>query len=358
MAEDNMDVDNVVDIEKENDKSISTTSKSHHDLPWVEKYRPKNLDELIAHEEIISTLNKLIESNRIPHLLFHGPPGTGKTSTIIACAKKMFGTSYNAMTLELNASDERGIEVVRNQIKEFAGTRKFNLTSSTKTVKLIILDEADAMTNDAQSALRRVMEKYSSNTRFCMICNYVNKIIPALQSRCTRFRFAPLRPEQIISRLEEVCTAEKVNSTESGRQALLQLSGGDMRRVLNLLQSTHMAYPQVTEESVYLTAGAALPSVIESIFQCLLNDNFQTAYDKIFKVITDFGYALCDINTELSILLSKVVLPDSVIAHIVDKMSTIEYRLSHGVPEKIEVGALVGAFIVGREMMKNSIDKK
>jgi replication factor C subunit 3/5 len=118
-----------------------------------------------------------------------------------------------------------------------------------------------------------------------------------------------------------------------------------------------MAYPQVTEESVYLTAGAALPSVIETIFQCLLNDNFETAYEKIFKVITDFGYALCDINTELSILLSKVVLPDSVIAHIVDKMSTIEHRLSHGVPEKIEVGALVGAFIVGREMMKNSIGK-
>jgi len=174
-------------------------------LPWVEKYRPNSLDELIAHEEIIQILNKLIDSNKLPHLLFHGPPGTGKTSTIIACAKKMYGSNYASMALELNASDDRGIDVVRDQIKEFAGTKK--LFSS--GVKLIILDEADAMTNEAQSALRRVIEKYTSNTRFCLICNYVNKIMPALQSRCTRFRFAPLRPEQITSRLQDICVAEK-----------------------------------------------------------------------------------------------------------------------------------------------------
>jgi len=174
-------------------------------LPWVEKYRPNSLDELIAHEEIIQILNKLIESNKLPHLLFHGPPGTGKTSTIIACAKKMYGANYSSMTLELNASDDRGIDVVREQIKEFAGTKKLFSTG----VKLIILDEADAMTQDAQSALRRVIEKYTSNTRFCMICNYVNKIMPALQSRCTRFRFAPLRPEQIMGRLEAIVSAEK-----------------------------------------------------------------------------------------------------------------------------------------------------
>ena len=158
---------------------IDVDENTSSTLPWVEKYRPKDLNELIAHEEIISVLNKLIESNKLPHLLFHGPPGTGKTSTIKACAKKMFGEHISSMVLELNASDDRGIDVVREQIKEFAGTKKLFSTG----VKLVILDEADAMTQDAQAALRRVIEKYTSNTRFCLICNYVNKIMPALQSR-------------------------------------------------------------------------------------------------------------------------------------------------------------------------------
>ena len=151
-------------------------------------------------------------------------------------------------------------------------------------VKLIILDEADAMTSEAQAALRRVIEKYTSNTRFCLICNYVNKIIPALQSRCTKFRFAPLRPEQIVSRLQEVITTEHVDATEDGQNAILQLADGDLRRVLNLLQSTSMAYPTVTQDAVYLTAGAAMPSVIEAIFTSLLNDSFEPAYRTLLKV--------------------------------------------------------------------------
>jgi len=349
----------------------------------VEKYRPKALDELIAHEEIITILNKLIETNKLPHLLFHGPPGTGKTSTILACARKMYGDSFKSMVLELNASDDRGIDVVRDQIKEFAGTKK--LFSS--GVKLVILDEADAMTNDAQSALRRVVEKYTTNTRFCMICNYVNKIIPALQSRCTRFRFAPLRADQITGRLQDVVDAERVVITEGGKTALLQLAGGDLRRVLNLLQSAAMAYPEITEEAVYLTAGAAMPAVIESTFQSLLNDDFDTAYKKLLSVrmrtappslpcccsfflsphLTalagffaalcssqaniEFGYALCDIITELAQLVTQTMLPDAAEAFLVDRLSTLEHRLSHGVNEKLQLGALVGAFVVARSML-------
>ena len=150
---------------------------------------------MVAHEDIIiNIITKLIDSENLPHLLLYGPPGTGKTSTIIAAAKRMYGKGYSSMALELNASDHaRGIDVVRNQIKEFTGTRQL----FPKGVKLIILDEADAMMNDAQNALRRIIEKYTKNARFCLICNCISKIIPALQSRCTQFRFAPLSRDQI-----------------------------------------------------------------------------------------------------------------------------------------------------------------
>lgn len=217
-------------------------------LPWIEKYRPNTLDDLIAHTEIISTINRLVDANSLPHLLFYGPPGTGKTSTILACARRLYGNNLSSMVLELNASDDRGINVVRNQIKNFAGTRK--LFSS--GVKLVILDEADALTRTAQFALRRVIEKYVKNTRFCLICNYANKIIPAIQSRCTRFRFAPLEKFQMSGRLKEIANAENVNITDDGMESILNLCEGDMRKMLNILQSCHMAYPEVNQENVYM----------------------------------------------------------------------------------------------------------
>ena len=239
---------------------------------------PDRLEDLVAHEDIVSTLTKLIDNDNLPHLLLYGPPGTGKTSTIVAAAKRMFGAkAYSSMALELNASDARGINVVRNEIKEFAGTRQlFN-----KGIKLVILDEADAMTNDAQFALRRVIEKYTKNARFCLICNYVSKIIPALQSRCTRFRFAPLKRDQIRSRLIEVAVAEKCKTTDDGLDAILSLSGGDMRRVLNLLQSTSMANDTVDANTVYSTSGAPMPDDMARILDLLLNHPFAYSYEQI-----------------------------------------------------------------------------
>ena len=179
-------------------------------LPWVEKYRPAALQELISHEDIIKTIRRFISEEKLPHLLFYGPPGTGKTSTILACAKELYSAKeFNSMVLELNASDDRGINVVRGQILNFASTR----TIFNSGFKLVILDEADAMTQDAQNALRRIIEKFTDNVRFCLICNYLSKIIPALQSRCTRFRFGPLDPEQIMPRLVHVCEQESVDVT-------------------------------------------------------------------------------------------------------------------------------------------------
>lgn len=173
-------------------------------LPWVEKYRPKELQDLVSHEGIKETMLRFIETKNVPHCLFYGPPGTGKTSTVIACARQMYGSKYKSMILELNASDDRGIDVVREQIKTFASTKTiFNLG-----VKLIILDEADSMTNIAQAALRRIIEQYSKNVRFFIICNYVSKILPAIQSRCTRFRFSPLEKQNILSFLQNVAQQE------------------------------------------------------------------------------------------------------------------------------------------------------
>ncbi|CAI9115430.1 OLC1v1016331C3 [Oldenlandia corymbosa var. corymbosa] len=204
-------------------------------IPWVEKYRPQSLSDVAAHRDIVDTIDRLASSNRLPHLLLYGPPGTGKTSTVLALARKLYGSQMHNMVLDLNASDDRGIDVVRQQIQDFASTQSISFGAKF-SVKLVLLDEADAMTKDAQFALRRVIEKYTKNTRFALICNHVNKIITALQSRCTRFRFAPLDAVHVTERLNHVIKAEGLDVTESGLKALVRLCNGDMRKALNILQ--------------------------------------------------------------------------------------------------------------------------
>lgn len=199
-----------------------------------------------GHQDILATINKFVDSNRLPHLLLYGPPGTGKTSTVLALARRIYGAeNIRQMVLELNASDDRGIDVVREQIKTFASTKQiFSLGSSSArsglaSFKLIILDEADAMTNTAQMALRRIMEKYTANTRFCIIANYSHKLSPALLSRCTRFRFSPLKERDIRVLVDKVIEEENVKIMPDATDALVRLSRGDMRRALNVLQACH-----------------------------------------------------------------------------------------------------------------------
>ncbi|XP_071447170.1 replication factor C subunit 5-like isoform X1 [Hetaerina americana] len=310
-------------------------------LPWVEKYRPKGLDELISHADVVRTLDKFMNDEQLPHLLFYGPPGTGKTSTILACAKKMYSPSkLNSMVLELNASDDRGIGIVRGVIMNYASTR----TIFKGGFKLIILDEADAMTSDAQNALRRIIEKYTDNVRFCIICNYLSKIIPALQSRCTRFRFAPLVDELIMPRLNYVVEQEGVNATEDGKQALLTLAKGDMRKVLNILQSAHMAYDQVNEENVYLCTGHPLKSDIIHIVNWMLNEDFASAYSQILELKSVKGLALEDILTEIHSYVHRIEFPAEIRIHLLIKMAEVEHRLSLGTSEKVQLSSLVSAF--------------
>ncbi|KAK2187441.1 hypothetical protein NP493_165g03019 [Ridgeia piscesae] len=279
---------------------------------WVEKYRPDTLDDLISHQDIINTIRKFVADDRLPHLLFYGPPGTGKTSTILAIAKQIYSPrEISSMVLEAS-------------------------------YKLVILDEADAMTTDAQNALRRVIEKFTENTRFCIICNYLSKIIPALQSRCMRFRFGPLTNEQIMPRLEYVIAQEQnitqiiynarenVNATPlflnaDGKKALITLANGDMRKVLNVLQSCSMAYDNVTEDNVYLCVGHPLRKDIENIVNWMLSNDFKTCYN------IDF--------------------PSHIRIELLDKMSDIEYRLSSGTSEKLQLSSLIAAFQVARNMV-------
>ncbi|KTW26600.1 hypothetical protein T552_02609 [Pneumocystis carinii B80] len=308
-------------------------------LPWVEKYRPESLKEIVSHQDIILTIEKFIEKNRIPHLLFYGPPGTGKTSTILACAKKIYGPKFRNQLLELNASNERGIDVVREQIKNFASTKQiFN-----SGFKLIILDEADAMTFAAQNALRRVIEKYTKNVRFCIICNYVNKISPAIQSRCTRFRFQPLAPKEIHFRLNYVIEKENINISEKGKTALVNLTHGDMRKGLNILQACHAAYDFIDEDAVYNCLGNPHPEIIELIVKSILNDEFLTCLNTITRLKTERGLALLDIITRVHETLDELELPVNVQSHILDSLATIEYRLSNGASEKVQLSAMIGS---------------
>ncbi|KAM4616098.1 replication factor C subunit 5 [Polymixia lowei] len=328
--------------------STSKTPLQARNLPWVEKYRPQKLDDLISHKDILSTIQRFISEDKLPHLLFYGPPGTGKTSTILACARQLYkDKEFNSMVLELNASDDRGIDVVRGPILSFSSTR----TIFKKGFKLVILDEADAMTQDAQNALRRVIEKYTENTRFCLICNYLSKIIPALQSRCTRFRFGPLSQDQMIPRLEYVVQQESIDITPDGMKAIVTLSSGDMRRSLNILQSTSMAYGKVTEDTVYTCTGHPLRSDIANILDWSLNKDFNTAYNQILQLKTLKGLALQDILTEVHLLVHRVDFPPVIRMGLLIKLADIEHRLASGTNEKIQLSSMVAAFQAVRDLV-------
>ncbi|XP_050408192.2 replication factor C subunit 5 isoform X2 [Patella vulgata] len=321
---------------------------SNPNLPWVEKYRPKQLDDLISHADIINTISKFVKEDRLPHLLFYGPPGTGKTSTILAVAKQIYSPKeFNSMVLELNASDDRGIGIVRGQVLSFASTR----TIFKSGFKIVILDEADAMTNDAQNALRRVIEKFTENTRFCIICNYLSKIIPALQSRCTRFRFGPLTTDQMVPRLEYVTGQEAIKVSSDGMKACVTLASGDMRKALNILQSTSMAFDEVNEDNVYTCVGHPLRRDIENIVNWILNENFTTAYKNLTEVKTAKGLALQDVLTEIHQYVHRIDLPVKVKMHLLEKMADIEYRLALGTSEKIQMSSMIAAFQAARDLI-------
>jgi len=249
------------------------------------------------------------------------------------------------MVLELNASDDRGIKAVREKILNFASTRSLHA----KGFKLIILDECDAMTKDAQNALRRVMEKYTENVRFCLVCNYLGKIIPAIQSRCTRFRFAPLSRAQMMPRVRHVIDEESITITDQGLDLLLNMAQGDMRRSLNILQASHMAYDRIDDETVYKVTGRPRKKDIRQIMKWLMEIELKQCVTLITKMMVDNGVALNDIITDLHDEVTLVEYPTSVKCQILIGLGDIEYRLNNGANERIQLGALCALFSRAKE---------
>lgn len=328
-------------------------------LPWVEKYRPGSLNDIVSHEEIVKTLTRFVKANNVPHLLFYGPPGTGKTSAILAVVNNIYPPKQRrSMVLELNASDDRGIGIVREEIITFAQTKSLHVDKNSADIKFVILDEADAMTKDAQNALRRVIEKYTANVRFCIICNYLSSIIPAIQSRCTRFRFAPLELSHIKPKLDDIISEERLDVTNKGKEALLSLSGGDMRRVLNILQSTAMAYSKIDETSVYLCVGQPTPKHIEKILQILMNDSFGSCCRKMEKECGGEGYALVDVLPRLHDLLFQLDLPSDALTCLLIALAETEQRLAVGGTDRIQIGGVVAAFMRARRIIKETATKQ
>ena len=324
-------------------------------MPWIEKYRPNNLDELVGQDDIIETLNKFNKNKNddkkfnMPHLLFYGPPGTGKTSTILACIKMYYNNSLNV--LELNASDQRGIKTVRTQIKGFAESAMIMEIGP----KIIILDEADNMTRDAQFALRRVMEKYSSNVRFCLICNYASKLIPAIQSRCMRFRFSPLKKDLIRKRLRYIIEQEHIDVDENALDTVIKLGSGDMRKILNLLQSASSAFKGiVTSQNAYLCAGKPSIEEINTIYDYLISspkknkESLNNSTEFIKNLVKEKGFSLEDIITELSKLISdnKSEINIDKKIFILKELAEVEHRIATDSSEELQLYGFISIFYI------------
>jgi replication factor C subunit 2/4 len=330
-------------------------------LPWIEKYRPKKLADVVHQDEVTTALKNTLSSGNLPHLLFYGPPGTGKTSTVLAVARELYGPDImKERVLELNASHERGIDVVRERIKTFAKSAiDYNKKAEGYPVpgfKIIILDEADCMTKDAQSALRRIMENYSQVTRFCIICNYVSRIIAPITSRCAKFRFKAVNSDAMYERLANICHGENIRFQSNALHLLMKTSLGDMRRAINLLQTASIVVGQdqdeITENIIHEVCGSIPESVVKTLWELSKEVQDVQIMAKAVSNVIRLGYSVDHVISRLMEYLIEIKtqkgdeeIDDVAISQLAIKIGECERRLVSGASEQTQLLDIMSACV-------------
>ena len=307
---------------------------------WTEKYRPSDFSEIKGQKEIVKRVKAFVEQQNLPHLLFTGPAGVGKTSLSLVIAKKLFKDSWRQNFLELNASDERGIDVVRNKVKDFARTRAIGDVP----FKIIYLDECDALTREAQQALRRTMENYTQTCRFILSANYSSKIIEPIQSRCVVFRFKQLDKKDIIAIIEKIAEQEKIKIDEKAKEALYGICEGDCRKLENVLQSSAAITEYITEDIVHSMASVAKPKDVKEILELALSNKFIEARNRLLELMLSYGLAGIDIIKQIQKEILELSIDNKSKMMLIEKCGEIEFRLTEGSDEFIQLEALLSQF--------------
>jgi len=314
---------------------------------WTEKHRPDTLGEVVGQDAIVERLEAFVKEESIPHMLFAGPPGTGKTTCAVSLAKDLYGDEWKQNFMETNASDERGINVVRDKIKNFARTKPINAD-----YKIIFLDEADSLTSDAQQALRRTMEQFSDNCRFIMSCNYSSKIIDPIQSRCAVFRFNNLEEDDVKQYIQRLGKSENFTISEDAVKAVMRVSNGDLRRVTNVLQTAAISTDEIEQEDVYSVAASLKPEEITEILNQTLSGNFLEARDQLSDLMIERGLDGQDIVSSIHRELYNLEIPDSQKLEMAEALGEFEFRITEGASADVQIEALL-AQMASLEGIKN-----
>ena len=309
---------------------------------WTEKYRPSKFSEMVGQDDIVKRVSSLVSSMNIPHLLFAGPAGVGKSTLALIVVKELFKSTWKDNYLELNASDERGINIVREKVKNFARTKSLGEVP----FKIIFLDEADALTPEAQQALRRTMENYSSTCRFVMSCNYSSKIIDPIQSRCAIFRFKLLEKKDIARYLERIIEGENLTMQPEAMEILYEGSEGDCRRAVNLMQATASVSPKITADLISTIISSARPKDIRVVLDYALAGDFEKSREKLLDVMLKESISGQDVIKAIQKEIWNLQIEPDIKVKLTEKTGETEFRIVEGSDPFIQLQALIASFVL------------